>query len=60
MFPSESARADVRPSAAEINEQLRAHSTGRVVWTAEARREWRRLTAEWAAAVEREHLVRAA
>lgn len=59
MSPSDPPGAPVCPSAAEINAQLRAHAAGRVVWTAEARAELWRLTAEWRAAVEREQVLAA-
>lgn len=49
-----------RPSAADINTQIRALATGRAYWSPEARQEWQRLTAEWRAAVERESVVPAA
>jgi hypothetical protein len=64
MSPIEPAPASVRPSAADINTQIRALCAGRVVWTAEARRELARLTAEWrdavAAGIEAEGLKAAA
>jgi hypothetical protein len=60
MSPIEPGEAPARPSAADINAQIRALCAGRVVWTAEARRELARLTAEWRDAVAREQLAAAA
>jgi hypothetical protein len=60
MPPTDRAPDPARPSAADINSQIRALATGRAYWTPEARQEWQRLTAEWRAAVERETVVPAA
>jgi hypothetical protein len=48
------ADALARPSAAEINAQIRALCVGRAVWTEAARTEWARLTTEWREAAARE------
>jgi hypothetical protein len=60
MSPIEPAQVPARPSAAEINQQIRRLSDGRAVWTASALEELARLTGEWRVAVAREQLADAA
>lgn len=49
-----------RPTAAQINEQIRALSAGKAVWTDAARAEWVRLTQEWNSAKRAEDAALAA
>jgi hypothetical protein len=49
-----------RPTAAELNEQIRRFTAGRTVWSPDALRELAVLRAEWRAAVDRETVVPAA